>query len=71
MLMNIFGPKVEFSDENEKHGVSKICDMLSTEYKDHGGFKNAGDSEICRSPPEVSMDYLLIEFQLICRSFKC
>ena len=29
MLMNIFGPKVEFSDENEKHGFSKICDMLS------------------------------------------
>ena len=29
MLMNIFGPKVEVSDENEKHGFSKICDMLS------------------------------------------
>ena len=29
MLMNIFGPKVDFSDENEKHGFSKICDMLS------------------------------------------
>ena len=37
MLMNSFGPNVEFSDEQEKRGFSKICENLNTsiEYKDH------------------------------------
>ena len=49
MLMNTFGPKVEFSDENEKHRFSKICEMLRI-YKDHGKKKEqrkTNESRIC------------------------
>ena len=56
MLMNSFGPNVEFSDEQEKRGFSKICENLNTEYKDHDRKKEQRRlkiDEICRSRQEV------------------
>ena len=69
MLMNSFGPNVEFSDEQEKRGFSKK--LRKFEYwvqrsrQEKGTQKTVKIDEICRSRQEVSKVYLMVEFHLI------
>ena len=67
MLMNGFGPKVEFSEKREvnyRRSAKLSCSYFENE--DHGReAKNTEDCEIGRSRQEVSKEYLMVESQVI------
>ena len=67
MLMNGFGPNVEFSEKGKvQYRRSAKLNCSNFENEDHGReAKNTEDCEIGRSRPEVSKEYLMVEFQRI------
>ena len=67
MLMNGFGPIVEFSEKGKvQYRRSAKLNCSNFENEDHGReAKNTEDCEIGRSRPEVSKEYMMVEFQLI------
>ena len=67
MLMNGFGPIVEFSEKREvQYRRSAKLNCSNFENEDHGrDAKNTEDCEMGRSRQEVSREYFMVELQRI------